>query len=101
MLDKPLQPTKATFPIKATVAGMVKFVRPVQPWKAKEPMEVTEAGRDKFFKPVQPLKALWPIEVTELGMVLFLQPLISVLDAVSTMALHRLISMRHKKIETK
>ena len=50
-------------------------------------MEVTELGIDTLARPRQTANAEAPIEVTELGMMELLQPIISVLLAVSMMAL--------------
>ena len=73
-----------------TELGMVTLVRPVQPEKAPPPMLVTELGMVTLVKPVQPEKATNPMLVTELGMVVFLHPAISVLVAVSIIALQPL-----------
>ena len=50
-------------------------------------MLVTLLGIMTSVSPVQPLKASPPMLVTLLGMIVFLQPDISVLEAVSMMAL--------------
>lgn len=50
-------------------------------------MPMTELGISMEVKPMQPLKAQSPISVTVLGITVFLQPAISVLVAVSIIAL--------------
>ena len=50
-------------------------------------MLITELPMVTDVKPSQPRKAYSPMLVTELGMIVFLHPVISVLVAVSIMAL--------------
>lgn len=50
-------------------------------------MNVTELGISKLVRPLQSENAKTPMDVTELGMTVFIQPEISVLLAVSMMAL--------------
>ena len=70
-----------------TELGIVILVNPVQPLNASLPIVVTELGIVILVNPVQPLNASLPMEVTELGITVFWQPKISVLLAVSMMAL--------------
>ena len=73
-----------------TELGIVTDVKPMQLQKASSPMLVTELGIVTDVKPSQPRKAYSPMLVTELGMIVFLHPVISVLVAVSIMALQLL-----------
>ncbi len=58
---KPLQPSKALYPMEVTEAGMVKLpVNPLQPAKAQSPMEVMLPGR------VIPVKLVLPASVVGL-----------------------------------
>ena len=70
-----------------TELGIVTLVKPLQPWNAPSPMEVTELGIVTLVKPLQSSNAEERMEETELGMVVDLHPAISVLVAVSIMAL--------------
>ena len=65
-------------------------VRPLQPWNALPSMEITELGIVMDVKPLQLLNAAIAMVVTVLGITVFLQPAISVLVAVSMMALQSL-----------
>ena len=62
-------------------------VRPLQPKKALSPMDVTLLEMVIDVRPMHSQKAQEPMDVTLLGMTVFLQPEISVLVAVSMMAL--------------
>ena len=74
-------------PILNTLLGIVIVVRPVQPAKAFSSMVVTLLGIVIDVNPVQFLKALFAIQVTPFGIVEFWHPVISLLDAVSIIAL--------------
>lgn len=58
--------------------------------KALSPIDETELGMVMLESPVHPLNAETEIAVTELGMVEFWQPAMSVLEAVSMIALQLL-----------
>ena len=70
-----------------TELGMVTEVREEQPLNADSSMLVTEVGMVTEVKAEQPRNASSPMLVTELGMVVDWHPAISVLEAVSIMAL--------------
>ena len=70
-----------------TELGMVTEVREEQPRNADSPMLVTELGMVTEVRKEQPRNAWTPMLVTELGMVVDWHPAISVLEAVSIMAL--------------
>ena len=70
-----------------TLLPIVTDVKPVQPWKASMPMLVTLLEIVTDVKLEQPEKAPVPMLVTLLGMTVFLNPAISVLVAVSIIAL--------------
>ena len=70
-----------------TLLGIVTDVKPEQVLKAPLPMLVTLLGMVIDVKPLQAEKATSPMPVTLLGMTVFLNPAISVLVAVSIIAL--------------
>ena len=84
---KPVHPVKALFPMDVTLLGMVTEVKPLQYPKAHSPMDVTLLGIVTEVKPLQSRKALFPMDVTLLGIIVFLHPKMSVLVAVSMIAL--------------
>ena len=66
---------------------MVTEVRPLQPSNAELPIVVTLEGMLMLVRPLQPSNAELPIVVTLLGIIVFWHPAISVLEAVSIIAL--------------
>ena len=74
-------------PIVVTDSGIIISVRPEQPPKAARLIVVTELGIAICVISVHCANALLPIVTTVLGMIVFLHPVISVLDALSMMAL--------------
>jgi len=84
---RPEQYANAQSPMLVTLLGMVMDVRLEQSWNALSPMLVTLLGMVMDVRLEQSWNALSPMLVTLLGMVVFLQPAISVLLAVSIIAL--------------
>ena len=83
----PVQSKKAPFPILSTLAGIVMDVNPLHPSNADLPIVFTPSGITIDLSSLHDLKALSAIEVTLQGITDPLRPTISVLVAVSIIAL--------------
>ena len=79
---------KDLLPITVTPSGIAIDCRKLQSENASLPMLSTLGGMVIDVSPLQPRKAPPPITVTSVGITVLLHPAISVLDAVSIIALH-------------
>lgn len=64
MLDRPMQPENAKFPMSVTLLGIVTFAKLLQSRNAKDPMLVTLSGIVTLIRALLPENAYTPMLVT-------------------------------------